>query len=169
MDVKIEFKQPSNRRIKEPFLGIVRMACSLIGRPEKREIYVRCLRGMAEMFDKLGRREEAVETMQQVVDICRYAFGPEHPFTNRARMHLKSISKRDVMSDAAIPAMVYRLGRGGSAAKYIWISRTARLYDQNSIPVSPHYMSDSSFAVDRPSCCIREVRHPPATQHFRTP
>ncbi|KAJ9503961.1 hypothetical protein LTR99_006116 [Exophiala xenobiotica] len=94
-------------------------------RPEEREIYVRCLRGMAEIFNKLGRREEAVETMQQVVDICRDAFGPEHPFTNRARMHLKSISKGDVMSDAAIPPMVYRLGRGGSAAKYIWISRSS--------------------------------------------
>ncbi|KAK5400946.1 hypothetical protein LTR06_011068 [Exophiala xenobiotica] len=80
-------------------------------RPEEREIYVRCLRGMAEIFGKLGRREEAVETMRQVVDICRHAFGPEHPFTNRARMYLESVSEGDVMSEAAIPPMVYRFGR----------------------------------------------------------
>ncbi|EXJ69940.1 uncharacterized protein A1O5_07013 [Cladophialophora psammophila CBS 110553] len=94
-------------------------------RPEEREIYVRCLRGLAEISNKLGRKEEANETMQHVVDVCRDAFGPEHPFTNRARMHLKTILKGDATSDSAIPPMVYRLGRGGNAAKYIWISRTS--------------------------------------------
>lgn len=94
-------------------------------RMEEREIYVRCLRGMAEISNKLGRRDEANETMQHVVDTCRDAFGPEHPFTNRARMHLKSILKGDATTDAAIPPMVYRLGRGGNAAKYIWISRSS--------------------------------------------
>jgi tetratricopeptide (TPR) repeat protein len=94
-------------------------------RLEEREIYVRCLRGMAEISNKLGRREEANETMRHVVDLCREAFGPEHPFTNRAKMHLKSIQKGDVSTDSAIPPMVYRLGRGGSAAKYIWISRSS--------------------------------------------
>ncbi|KIX09069.1 uncharacterized protein Z518_00147 [Rhinocladiella mackenziei CBS 650.93] len=94
-------------------------------RLEEREIYVRCLRGMAEISHKLGRRNEANETMQHVVDICRDAFGPDHPFTNRAKMHLKSILKGDVTSESAIPPMVYRLGRGGSAAKYIWISRSS--------------------------------------------
>lgn len=94
-------------------------------RPEEREIYVRCLRGLAEISNRLGRKDEANETMQHVVDICRDAFGPEHPFTNRARMHLKSILKGDTTSDSAIPPMVYRLGRGGSAAKYIWISRSS--------------------------------------------
>ncbi|KAJ9604686.1 hypothetical protein H2200_010800 [Cladophialophora chaetospira] len=94
-------------------------------RPEEREIYVRCLRGMAEISHKLGRKDEAVETMQHVVDICRDAFGPEHPFTNRAKMHLKSILKGDATNDSAIPPMVYRLGRGGNAAKYIWISRSS--------------------------------------------
>ncbi len=94
-------------------------------RPEEREIYVRCLRGMAEISHKLGRKDEAVETMQHVVDICRDAFGPEHPFTNRAKMHLKSILKGDATTDSAIPPMVYRLGRGGNAAKYIWISRSS--------------------------------------------
>ncbi|KIW12880.1 hypothetical protein PV08_08067 [Exophiala spinifera] len=94
-------------------------------RPEEREIYVRCLRAMAEICSKIGRRDEAVETMRHVVDICRDAFGPEHPFSNRARMHLKSMAKGEDTSEAAIPPMVYRLGRGGSAAKYIWISRTS--------------------------------------------
>ncbi|KIW79577.1 hypothetical protein Z517_06189 [Fonsecaea pedrosoi CBS 271.37] len=94
-------------------------------RHEEREIYVRCLRGLAEISNRLGRKEEANETMQHVVDICRDAFGPEHPFTNRARMHLKTILKGDATSDAAIPPMVYRLGRGGNAAKYIWISRSS--------------------------------------------
>jgi tetratricopeptide (TPR) repeat protein len=94
-------------------------------RSEEREIYVRCLRGMAEISHKLGRKDEALETMQHVVDVCREAFGPEHPFTNRAKMHLKSILKGDTTSDSAIPPMVYRLGRGGNAAKYIWISRSS--------------------------------------------
>lgn len=94
-------------------------------RPEEREIYVRCLRGMAEISHKLGRKDEALETMQHVVDICRDAFGPEHPFTNRAKMHQKSILKGDATTDHAIPPMVYRLGRGGNAAKYIWISRSS--------------------------------------------
>jgi hypothetical protein len=96
-----------------------------LSRQEEREIYVRCLRGLAEISHDLGRKEEAVETMQQVVDICRDAFGPEHPFTNRAKMHLKSILKGDATTDSAIPPMVYRLGRGGNAAKYIWISRSS--------------------------------------------
>ncbi|KIX99505.1 uncharacterized protein Z520_05081 [Fonsecaea multimorphosa CBS 102226] len=94
-------------------------------RTEEREIYVRCLRGLAEISNKLGRKDEANETMQYVVDICRDAFGPEHPFTNRARMHLKTILKGDASSVSAIPPVVYRLGRGGSAAKYIWISRSS--------------------------------------------
>ncbi|ETI24252.1 hypothetical protein G647_03621 [Cladophialophora carrionii CBS 160.54] len=94
-------------------------------RPEEREIYVRCLRGMAEISHKLGRKDEAVETMQHVVDVCRDAFGPEHAFTNRAKMHLKSILKGDAATASAIPPMVYRLGRGGNAAKYIWISRSS--------------------------------------------
>jgi tetratricopeptide (TPR) repeat protein len=94
-------------------------------RMEEREIYVRCLRGMAEISNKLGRKQEANETMQHVVDICRDSFGPEHPFTNRAKMHLKSILKGDATGESAIPPMVYRLGRGGNAAKYIWVSRSS--------------------------------------------
>ncbi|KAK5215693.1 hypothetical protein LTR72_011278 [Exophiala xenobiotica] len=96
-----------------------------LSRPEEREIYVRCLRGMAEISNKLGRREEAIETMQQAVDICRNVFGPEHPFTNRARMHHKLMSNGNLMSDAAIPPVVYRLGCGGSPSKYMWISSSS--------------------------------------------
>ena len=81
-------------------------------RREEREIYVRCLRGMAEISNKLGRREEAVDTMQHVVDCTREAFGPDHAFTNRARMHLKSVQKGDLAAESTIPPMVYRLGRG---------------------------------------------------------
>lgn len=94
-------------------------------RMEEREIYVRCLRAMAEISNKLGRKQEANDTMQHVVDICRDSWGPEHPFTNRAKMHLKSIQKGDANAESAIPPMVYRLGRGGNAAKYIWISRSS--------------------------------------------
>lgn len=94
-------------------------------RAEEREIYVRCLRAMAEISNKLGRREEAVETMQHVVDKTREAFGAEHPFSHRARMHLKSIQNGDSATESAIPPMVYRLGRGGSAAKYVWVSRSS--------------------------------------------
>lgn len=96
-------------------------------RLEEREIYVRCLRALAEISNKLGRKDEAAETMQDVVDICRDAFGPEHNFTNRAKMHLKSMLKGDPTGTdtTAIPPMVYRLGRGGNAAKYIWISRSS--------------------------------------------
>jgi tetratricopeptide (TPR) repeat protein len=96
-----------------------------LSRLEEREIYVRCLRGMAEISNKLGRRQEANETMQHVVNICRDSFGPEHPFTNRARMHLKTIQRGDVIGKTSIPPMVYRLGRGGNAAKYIWVTRSS--------------------------------------------
>lgn len=96
-----------------------------LARAEEREIYVRCLRAMAEISNSLGRREEANETMQHVVSICRDSFGPEHPFTGRAIMHLKTIQKGESTSDSAIPPMVYRLGRGGNAAKYIWTSRSS--------------------------------------------
>ena len=94
-------------------------------RREEREIYVRCLRGMAEISNKLGRREEAIDTMQHVVDCTREAFGPDHAFTNRARMHLKSVQKGDLAAEASIPPMVYRLGRGGNAAKYVWTTRSS--------------------------------------------
>ncbi|RMZ92742.1 hypothetical protein DV736_g40, partial [Chaetothyriales sp. CBS 134916] len=92
---------------------------------EEREIYVRCVRGLAEVSNKLGRREEAIETMQHVVDCTREAFGPDHAFTNRARMHLKSVRKGTAAADSSIPPMVYRLGRGGGAAKFVWTTRAS--------------------------------------------
>lgn len=94
-------------------------------RNEEREIYVRCVRGMAEIFSKLGRRQEAVDTMHYVVDCTRDAFGAEHSFTHRAKMHLKTIEKGDSDEVSSIPPMVYRLGRGGRAANYLWVTRTS--------------------------------------------
>ena len=99
--------------------------CDSLPRPEEREIYVRCLRAMAEISNKLGRREEAIETMQHVVDSTREAFGADHAFSHRARMHLKSVERGDASAEAAIPPMIYRLGRGGNAAKYVWVSRSS--------------------------------------------
>lgn len=96
-----------------------------LSRLEEREIYVRCLRGLAEIFNKIGRHEEAVDSMSHVVDVCKDVYGAEHTFTHRARMHLKSIQKGDVNGHATIPLMVHRLGRGGSAAKYVWVSRSS--------------------------------------------
>ena len=99
--------------------------CEALPRPEEREIYVRCLRAMAEISNKLGRREEAIQTMQHVVESTREAFGADHAFSHRARMHLKSIQRGDSATESAIPPMVYRLGRGGNAAKYVWVSRSS--------------------------------------------
>jgi tetratricopeptide (TPR) repeat protein len=93
---------------------------------EEREIYVRCLRGMAEIFLKLGRKSEAVETMQYVVACTEEAFGTDHPFTHRAKMHLKTTEKGDSDVVSSIPLMVYRLGRGGKAAqRNLWVARTS--------------------------------------------
>lgn len=84
--------------------------CDSLPRPEERETYVRCLRAMAEISNKLGRREEAIETMQHVVDSTREAFGADHAFSHRAPMHLKSVEKGDASAEAAISPMIYRLG-----------------------------------------------------------
>lgn len=92
---------------------------------EEREIQVRCLRALAEISNVTNRRDDALISMSYVVEICAAVFGPEHAFTNRARMHQKSLRKGEPMSDGALPAMVYRLGRGGSAAKYVWTSRSS--------------------------------------------
>lgn len=92
---------------------------------EEREIYVRCLRGMAEILKKLGRLDEANATMQYIVDTCRTTFGPDHPFTIRAEMHQKSVREGDDLPDS-IPPIIYRLGRGGSAAKNVWTTRESQ-------------------------------------------
>jgi tetratricopeptide (TPR) repeat protein len=92
---------------------------------QEREIYVRCLRGMAEIWRKLGRQQEAIETMQYGRDATAEAFGADHPFTERAEMHLKSIVKGESTNNGTVPLPVYRLGRGGAAANNVWTTRTS--------------------------------------------
>lgn len=92
---------------------------------EEREIHVRCLRALAEVSNVIGRREDAIKTIGYVVDICAASFGPDHTFTRRARMHQKSLRKGESVTDGALPPMVYRLGRGGNAAKYVWTTRSS--------------------------------------------
>lgn len=96
-----------------------------IPRLEEREIQVRCLRAMAELQNIVGDTSGATRSMQYVVDVCAATFGPEHAFTKRARMHQKSLRKGTVECETALPPMVYRLGRGGNAAKYVWTTRTS--------------------------------------------
>jgi tetratricopeptide (TPR) repeat protein len=95
-------------------------------RLEEREIYVRCLRGLAEISNKIGRHEEAIETMNHLVECTEEAFGPHHAFTHRARMHLKTTERGDSDEVSSIPPMVYRLGRGGKAAEHLWVTRSTR-------------------------------------------
>lgn len=92
---------------------------------EEREIHVRCIRALAEISSATGQREEAVKSIALVVDICAASYGPDHTFTKRARMHQKSMRKGDTTNDVTLPPMVYRLGRGGSAAKYVWTTRSS--------------------------------------------
>lgn len=92
---------------------------------EEREIHVRCLRALAELSNTTGRRDEALVSIGYVVEICAAVFGPDHTFTKRARMHQKSLRKGETLADGALPPMVYRLGRGGNAAKYVWTTRSS--------------------------------------------
>lgn len=92
---------------------------------EEREIHVRCIRALAEISNATGEREEAVRSISLVVEICAATYGPDHTFTKRARMHQKSLRKGESVHDGALPPMVYRLGRGGSAAKYVWTTRSS--------------------------------------------
>jgi len=92
---------------------------------EEREIHVRCLRALAEISNATGRADDALQNIGYVVDICAASFGPEHTFTRRARMHQKSLRKGESIIDGALPPMVYRLGRGGDAAKYVWTTRSS--------------------------------------------
>jgi hypothetical protein len=99
---------------------------------EEREIYVRCIRGMAEIFKKIGRVEEGKAAMQHVVDICIETWGEGHKFSVRAKMHLKSFEQENVeTAGAAIPPTIYRLGRGGKAAKSIWTTT------RSPVPLQP--------------------------------
>jgi len=92
---------------------------------EEREIHVRCLRALAEISSATGRQDEAIVSIGLVVEICAAVFGPDHTFTKRARMHQKSLRKGESLRDGALPPMVYRLGRGGNAAKYVWTTRSS--------------------------------------------
>lgn len=92
---------------------------------EEREIHVRCLRALAELSNATGRRDEALVSIGYVVEVCAAVFGPDHTFTKRARMHQKSLRKGESLTDGALPPMVYRLGRGGNAAKYVWTTRAS--------------------------------------------
>lgn len=93
-------------------------------REKEREIYVRCLRAMAEIWLKLQRPQEAIEAMQYSANVTRDTWGPTHPFTERAEMHLKTIIKGESDKVSSIPPEVYRLGRGGDAAHHLWTTRT---------------------------------------------
>lgn len=92
---------------------------------EEREIQVRCLRALAEISNTIGQRDEALESIGHVVEICAASFGPDHTFTKRARMHQKSLRKGESIRDGAMPPMVYRLGRGGPAARHVWTTRSS--------------------------------------------
>lgn len=92
---------------------------------EEREIHVRCLRALAEVSNVTGRKDEALISIGHVVEICAAVFGPDHAFTKRARMHQKSLRKGEQIVEGALPPMVYRLGRGGNAAKYVWTTRSS--------------------------------------------
>jgi hypothetical protein len=94
-------------------------------RDQEREIYLRCLRQIAEIAKRLGRDEEADALMQKCVDCCKGHFGDDHPFTTRALMHQKSLREDGWTKKPAIPTVVHRLGKGGNAAKYIWASKSA--------------------------------------------
>jgi len=98
---------------------------ALLPRDQEREMYLRCLRQIAEIAKKLGKDEEAEALMQQCVDCCKGYFGDDHTFTARALMHQKSLREDGWTKRPAIPTAVHRLGKGGNAAKYIWASKSA--------------------------------------------
>jgi tetratricopeptide (TPR) repeat protein len=98
---------------------------ALLPRDQEREMYLRCLRQIAEIAKKLGKDEEADALMQQCVDCCKGYFGDDHTFTARALMHQKSLREGGWTKKPAIPTAVHRLGKGGNAAKYIWASKSA--------------------------------------------
>ena len=92
---------------------------------QEREMYLRCLRQIAEIAKRLNKDDEAEKLMQECVDCCRGNFGEDHPFTTRALMHQKSLREDGWTKKPAIPTVVHRLGKGGNAAKYIWASKSA--------------------------------------------
>jgi hypothetical protein len=94
-------------------------------RDQEREMFLRCIRQIAEIAKRLAKDDEAEALMQKCVDCCKGHFGDEHPFTTRALMHQKSLREDSWPTKPAIPTVVHRLGKGGNAAKYIWASKSA--------------------------------------------
>ena len=92
---------------------------------QEREIYLRCLRQVAEIAKRLGKDDEAEVLMQKCVDCCVEHFGVDHSFTARALMHQKALREDGWTKKPAIPTVVHRLGKGGNAAKFIWASKSA--------------------------------------------
>jgi tetratricopeptide (TPR) repeat protein len=99
--------------------------CASLPQDQEREMYLRCLRQIAEIAKRLGKDDEAEALMQKCVECCREHFGDDHPFMTRALMHLKSLREDGWTKKPAIPTVVHRLGKGGNAAKYIWASKSA--------------------------------------------
>ena len=94
-------------------------------RDQEREIYLRCLRQIAEIAKRVGQDDEAEALMQKCVECCKEHFGDDHLFTMRALMHQKSLREDGWTKKPAIPTVVHRLGKGGNAAKYMWASKSA--------------------------------------------
>jgi tetratricopeptide (TPR) repeat protein len=92
---------------------------------QEREIFLRCIRQIAEIAKRLGKDDEAEALMQKCVDCCKEHFGDEHPFMERALMHQKSLREDGWSRKPAIPTVVHRLGKGGNAAKHMWASKSA--------------------------------------------
>ena len=118
------FHQGTYSRSLETVQEALRRSVSL-PRDQEREMYLRCLRQIAEIAKRLSRDDEADALMQKCVDCCKEHFGDDHPFTTRALMHQKSLREDGWTKKPAIPTVVHRLGKGGNAAKYIWASKSA--------------------------------------------
>ena len=91
---------------------------------QKAEIRARYLRGMGEVHNRLGNRAQALAKMEESIVLCTEVFGLDHPFTARAAMHRDSLLQRPLGALSTVPPMVHRVGKGGNAALFIWISHS---------------------------------------------
>ena len=91
---------------------------------QKAEIQARCYRAMAEVANRQGRYDEALNLMFQIVVMLRLEFGDNHTFTRRSLMHYDSLTQKPTGPVTTIPPIIHRLGKGGDAAMFIWTSRT---------------------------------------------
>ena len=103
---------------------------------EEREMYVRCLRALAEISGKLNRREEAIDTMRHMLDTTIEAFGEHHTFVcsseNATKVHSER-RKRDGRCDTS---------NGAHAGS--WRQRFAMGLDNRVQSYKTHSMSSSS-------------------------